>query len=284
LYATKVAALSSLAILLLPASLSALEYELSLGAHDLVVQNIVNDIAADGIEAGTSHTLGVNSALYVKHTTANNIKILAKAEVFLDYDRDHLDPDHIPVWFDFLIDVHGPLYTINESNLLQWYIVMDNRQNTVSCIEREVRQHIGLGYQSTLSKLVVGTNLYTGFYYIEMDDDTPVARGYTRQNTDDGEASLVLELSAQYDFTKDLSLSLNAKKYVATGGFETLEDNLEALVTYKNISMFGDATALHFKAKYIKYDLERFYLPSVGVPILPFDNDMLIQTYMTFPF
>jgi hypothetical protein len=275
--------LSSLTILLLPASLSAFEYELSLGVHDFAVQNIVNDVAADGIEEGVSHTLGLNSALYVKHTTASGIKILAKAEAFLDYDTDHLDPDHIPIWFDFLIDLHGPLYQINENNLLRWYILMDNKQNTVSCIEREVRQHIGLGYESTISKLVVGTNIYTGFYYIEMDDDTPVARGYTRQNTDDGEASLVLELTAEYNFTQDLSLSVNVKKYAATGGFDTLEDNFEALFRYENSSIFGDKTALNFKIKYAKYDLERFYIPSIGVPILPFDNDMLIQAYVTFP-
>ena len=270
-------------ILFLAVPLSAVEYDLSVGMHDFVVQNIVNDVAADGINTGTSHTLGLNGAIYVKHETDAGIKILAKAEVFFDYDTDHLDPDHIPIWFDFLIDVHGPLYKINSTNQLKWYILMDNRQNTVSCIEREVRQHIGLGYETILSKLTLDTNIYTGFYYIEMDDDTPVARGYTRQNTDDGEASLVVELNAKYNFTQDLSLILNAKRYTATGGFEALEDNLEALFTYKNSSLFGDKTALHFKAKYVKYDLSRFYLPSIGVPILPFDNDMLIQAYVTFP-
>ena len=263
--------------------LSAVEYDLSVGMHNLVVQNIVNDVPADGITTKTSHTFGLNSAIYVKHETDTGIKVLAKAEVFLDYDTDHLDPDHIPIWFDFFMDVRGPLYKINSTNQLKWYIFMDNRQNTVSCIEREVRQHIGLGYETILNKLILDMNLYTGFYYIEMDDDTPVARGYTRQNTDDGEASLVVELSLKYNFTQDVSFLLHAKKYTATGGFERLEDNLEALLTYKNSSIFGDTTALHFKAKYVKYDLERFYLPSTGVPILPFNNDMLIQAYVTFP-
>ena len=262
---------------------SALDFEASVGVHDFMVSDIKNDVAADGISSGTSNTLGVNAAIYVSHQTKNNIKFLAKAEAFLDRDKDHLDPDHIPVWFDFLLDVNGPIYTLSDRSSFKWYILMDNKQNTVSCIEREVRQHIGAGYEYTNGGLTLDFNLYAGFYYIELDDDTPYARGYTRQDTDDGEASNVIEFEAKYNFNKNWSLYGNIKRYAANTGGERLEDNIETLLTYKGSDFLSDGATVNLKVKYTQYDFDRFYRPEIGVPILPFDNDTLIQAYVTLP-
>ncbi len=272
-----------LSSILLSSIVSAVDFEASVGVHDFMVTDIKNDVAADGISSGTSHTLGVNAAIYVKHQTKNDIKFLAKAEAFLDRDKDHLDPDHIPIWFDFLLDINGPIYTINENNSFKWYILMDNRQNTVSCIEREVRQHFGAGYEYKNGGFSVDFNAYAGFYYIEIDDDTPGARDYSRQDTDDGEASNVLEVEAQYDFNKNWSLYANVKRYAANTGMENLEDNVEALLTYKGNEFLSDGATLNFKVKYVQYNFDRFYRSDIGVPILPFDNDTLIQAYVTLP-
>jgi hypothetical protein len=262
---------------------AAVEFEASVGLHDFMVSDIKNDVVADGISAGTSHTFGLNAAIYVKHQTKNNINFLAKAEAFLDNDKDHLDPDHLPVWFDFLLDINGLVYTVNERNSFKWYVLMDNRQNTVSCIEREVRQHLGLGYEYNNGGFTFDFNAYAGFYYIEIDDDTPVARGYSRQDTDDGEASNVLELEAQYNFNKAWSLYGGIKRYAANTGMEKLEDNAELLLTYKGSEFLSDGATLNLKVKYVEYDLDRFYRTDIGVPILPFDNDTLIQAYVTLP-
>jgi hypothetical protein len=272
-----------LSSLLLATSLSAVDFTLSVGVHDFVVSDIKNDVATDGINAGTSHTLGLNTAIYLTHKMENGISILAKAEAFLDHDTDHLDPDHIPVWFDFLIDIDGPIYSINENDSLKWYVLMDNRQNTVSCIEREVRQHIGIGYEHIMGNLILDFNAYAGFYYIEFDDDTPVARGYNRQPTDDGEASNVLEIKGKYDFNQNWSLYAKAKRYAANTGMEKLEDNLEALLTYKGKEFLSEGASLNLKVKYAKYNLDRFFVPATGVAIVPFDNDTLIQAYITLP-
>jgi hypothetical protein len=272
-----------LSSLLLSSAVSAMEFEASVGVHDFMVSDIKNDVPADGISSGTSHTLGVNAAIYIKHETQNHIKFLAKAEAFLDHDKDHLDPDHIPVWFDFLLDIQGEMYTINENSLLKWYVLMDNRQNTVSCIEREIRQHIGVGYEYTKSGLTLDFNLYAGFYYIEIDDDTPGERKYSRQDTDDGEASNIIELKAQYNFNQDWSLYGGFKRYAANTGREHLEDNVELLLTYKNADFLTEGSTLNFKIKHVQYDFDRFYRSDIGVPILPFDNDTLIQAYVTLP-
>jgi len=272
-----------LSSLLLSSIVSAVDFEASLGVHDFVVSDIKNDVPTDGINSGTSHTIGINAAIYVKHETTNHIKFLAKAEAFLDHDKDHLDSDHIPIWFDFLLDINGPMYAINDKNILKWYILMDNRQNTVSCVEREVRQHLGIGYEYKNTTFTLDLNAYAGFYYIEIDDDTPVARGYTRQDTDDGEASNIIELKAEYDFNKDWSLYGYYKRYSANAGMEHLEDNAQLLLSYKNGTFLMEGSTLNLKVKYVKYNLDRFYRADVGVPILPFDNDTLIQAYVTLP-
>ncbi len=271
------------ATVLLSAPLSAMEFEWSVGVHDLVVQDIKNDLVTDGISSGDSHTFGINTAIYVHHTTQSGINLNAKAEVFLDNDQDELDPDHIPIWFDFSFYVDGEMYKINENNQLTWLIKMDNRQNTVSCVEREVRQHLGLGYEYHKGGFTFDANLLAGFYYIEFDDDTPVARDYTREDTDDGEASHVYMLDAKYVFSKDLSVFAEYRHYAANMGAATLEDNVNALVSYMGSNLFGEGTGFHLKAKYVKYDISRFYRDSVGIDIVPFDNDTLIQAYVTIP-
>jgi hypothetical protein len=270
--------------MLVTTAAQSVEFEASFGAHDFVVSNIQDDCSKDMIDSGTSHTFGLNSAIWVKHTTQNNIHLTAKAEVFYDYDKDELDPDHIPFWFDFLVDVDGPMYSINESNNLQWYILMENRQNTVSSIERTVKQHVGVGYRYDNQTFFMELNGYLGFYYIEFDDDVPVSRGYNRQQTDDGEASTVAEIQTGINFTQDVSFSLYAKRYLSNTGFERLEDNFGGLLSWKNIDFLAQGATLNLKVKYVQYDLDRFYDETVGIPIVPFDNDMLVQTYVTIPF
>jgi len=264
--------------------LQAVEYDVSIGLHDFVVSDINNDNVNDGIDAGTSHTLGINSAVYVRHTTASGIKMLAKAEAFLDRDKDHLDPDHIPVWFDFLVSIDGKIAKINENSDFTWHLLMDNKQNTVSCIEREVRQHIGAGYAYHKGGLELEASGYFGFYYIEIDDDTPSARGYTRQDTDDGEASNIISLEGSYQFNSVFSLSVYMRNYAANTGFEDLEQNYEIHLVYKGVQeSFGEGSSLNFKIKHSAYNFDRFYRADIGVPILPFDNDTLIQAYVTVP-
>ncbi len=269
--------------LLLSGSLFAFDVDMSVGAHDFVVSDIVDDTPKDGISSGTSHTLGVNIGIIARHTTPSKINFLAKAEAFLDNDNDHLDPDHIPVWFVFLFEADGNLYDVNENNRFKWYVLMDNKQNTVSCIEREVRQHVGIGYEFATQRVKLDLNAYLGFYYIEFDDDTPVARGYTRQDTDDGEASNVFELKMAYDFTKNFSLSAYAKQYSANTGMENLETDYELLAVYKNAPFLVENSSLNFEIKHSRYNLDRFFKNPPGIAILPFDNDTLIQASVSIP-
>jgi len=274
---------SLLTACLVAVPLSAKNIYMSAGAHDFVVQNIQDDGALGHIPSGDSHTLGLNLGIWAEHTTSSGINILAKAEAFLDRDKDELDPDHYPVWFDFLVDVDGIMSQINQHNYIAWYIYMDNKQNTVSCVEREVRQQLGLGWVYKKESFDIALNAYAGFYYIEIDDDTPVARGYNRQELDDGEAANTLEIEGNYRFSSDFDIYGRMRHYAANTGFEELEENYELQLNYHptQSSFLYDGVALHLKVKYIQYNFDRFNIHSVDM--LPWDNDMLIQAYATIP-
>lgn len=263
-------------------SLFAWQIDASLGAHDFIVSDIKDDTPMDHIEAGTSHTLGLNIGVYASHTTDTGIDILAKAEAFLDRDKDHLDPDHIPVWFDFLFQANGSLYRFSQNNSVRWRFLADNKQNTVSCVERQVRQHIGVSYLFEKGGFSIEASAYAGFYYIEFDDDTPVARGYERMQLDDGEASNIFAIDAQYKWDR-LNVSGYARRYGANAGGKWLETQLELLLSYKIDLSYSYTPTLNLKIRSSKYELDRFYDPSKGIPVLPFDNDTLIQAYLKVP-
>jgi len=279
-------AIAAMVLLGSTSSLSAVDWGMTAGAHDFVVSGIVNDDPTDGISAGDSHTLGLNVGMYVEHTTNYGIYMGAKAEAFVDYDKDELDPDHFPVWFKFLVDVNGPMIKFNENHMFKWYVLVDNRQNTVSCIEREVRQHFGVGYDFKAGGFQLDLNAYAGFYYIEIDDDTPESRDYDETQTDDGEASNLLELEMSYTFNNNWYLYGGVRNYAANKRFKALETDYQAVLSYKT-DWWGKGTSLNLNVEYNDYDLTRFTQDNAqtqGRPILPFDNDMLIQAYVTIPF
>jgi len=267
---------------LLTISLNGMDFQATFGLHDFMVNNIKTDGYPAHIKDGTSHTFGVDAGIWIRHTTPSDINFLAKAEVFLDRDKDELDEDHIPVWFDFLVDVDGPMYKINERNRLLWYVLIDNKQNTVSCIEREIRQHIGVGWEFHTQKFKVALNTYLGFYYIEIDDDTPKQRGYTRMELDDGEASNAFELETSYSFTQDWSIYAKAKRYSANAGFEELETNYELLLSYSGENFLVEHSTLNLNIKNVQYNFDRFNVHS-DLTALPWDNDTLIKVYLSMP-
>jgi len=271
-----------LTFLLFVSSLCATTISMTTGVHDFVVQDIHDDGFLGTLPSGTSHAVGVNLGVYVEHNTSKDTHIFAKAEAFLDRDKDHLDPDHYPVWFDFLVRIDAKAYSF-EHSYIAWYIYMDNRQNTLSCIEREVRQQIGIGWVYDKDDFSIALNGYGGFYYIELDDDTPVARGYNRQELDDGEAANAWEIVVKYKVSKQWDFSLQKRDYFANNGFESLEQNFEFLLNYhvKENSFFNKNSALHLKIRHVKYDFTRFNQHAVD--ILPWDNDTLIQGYISVP-
>ena len=267
-------------LLLLPLSSHAATYKASLGIHDLIVHDIKDDGALGDIKPGTAHTFGINSAFLVEHKTKNDINLLAKIELLLDRNKHHLDPDHIPLWIKYLIEGDGQISRINENSQFKWSVFMDGKQNTASSIERVVRQFVGAGWHYQKNKFEFGANAYLGFYFIEIDDDTPVNRGYKRDELDDGESANLFELTSKYQYSDNVSMTLRGRYFSSNTGITPLEQNLDFSLTYDKF--LDKNMALNFKIEHVKYDFDRFNTREFD--ILPWDSDTLVQLSVTKPF
>ena len=273
----------SLTTLLLTTLLSTTAYSadlgLTFGAHDMFVSNI----DTPEFDGGTSHTLGANLGVFATHTTARDIKINGTLDFYLDHDKDHLDPDHIPVWYKFQFDIDGPIYQISEGLSLRWLLEMKNKINTVSSIEREVKQFLGADVEYESSSVYIALKAYSGFFYLEIDDDAPEPYGYERKDLGNGTSAISLMLDTRFKITEALLVKASLQNWSSTGvGSSWLENELVVDVSYST-EQWIKGSRVHLNIDAIKYNLDPYYRADLGVPVLPWDNDTLIRAYMSIP-
>ena len=63
------------------------DWRIAFGGHNTIVEQV------------DSHTLGAHAGFFVEHVTESNISWKGNIDIFIDDDKDKLDPDHIPIWF-----------------------------------------------------------------------------------------------------------------------------------------------------------------------------------------
>ena len=100
----------------------------------------------------------------------------------LGSDTDHLDPDHIPVWWETDLGIDDKFWNGSREMFIGWVVGQETRMNTVSSIERQL--HLlpaitgGFAGDSVQASLKGGI----GYNFLEIDDDAPRLRGYDRTN------------------------------------------------------------------------------------------------------
>ncbi len=228
--------LLALAISTLSLQASETDIGLSYGFHDMFVSNITRSSLHGG---GTSHTLGVNTSIFVEHRTDSDIVIGGSEEVYFDRDQDHLDPDHIPIWFKFNVYADGPLIRMTDSFNFMWHLNFQNKQNTTSGIEREIKNMYGLGLDYSPSSFHLALNAYAGFFYLEIDDDAPIqysktqAKQYERSDLGLGTSSLSFKLESSWNMTENFTILGHVQNWSSTGvGSGWLENEYVAEINY----------------------------------------------------
>lgn len=270
---------SLLASLLFSTALYSGEIGLNFGAHDMIVANI----DTPEFNGGNSHTLGINVGIFAQHTTPHGFNVYTSLDGYLDFDKDHLDPNHIPLWYKFLFELNGPLYKINENLLLQWHVEMKNKINTVSSIEREVKQLLGAKLEYKNDRIDISLKALTGFFYLEIDDDAPLPAGYIRRDLGNGTSSISLMLDTEFKLTQDLLLKASAQNWSSVGvGSGWLEHEFIEDLSYSSDAWLKDSR-MHLNVDTTIYNLEPYYRADLGVPVLPWDNDTLVRAYMSIP-
>lgn len=266
-------------LFLLTMNLRATEAGLSFGAHDFIVSNI----NTPEFNNGDSHNFGVNFGIFVNHTTPSGIVLKADAEIFFEQNKDNLDPDHAPIWSKINFSGDGPIYNMSDNFSIRWLVDLQNRKNTLSAVELELKQFYGVGIDYNNGLVHLALNGYSGFFYLEIDDDVPVSFGYNTEDLSNGTSAVSLMLDGSIKLTQNFELSGYLQNYsnISTGR-ERLENQFMVKVSYDTGALI-DLSKVHLKVEHTQYNFDVYFRDDIGVPVLPWDNDTLLQAYVTIP-
>jgi len=224
-----------------------------------------------------SQTWGVNVYFSAEQTLPSGIHWLAWSETMLDHDKDHLDPDHIPVWWRVRAEIDGPIARLSDSWQFSWVADLDTRANTVSSVEREMKAMPGLalGYKS--GGFSAGLKAAAGWFFLEIDDDVAKEYGYGRDDFRNNEFAGTLAAEAAIELTPGWKLLASAQGWASSDTW--LEVRYLGELRYAPSHWKkGGAVTLSVELNQINLDV---YVPSALTapypPILPWDHDCLVK-------
>jgi len=231
-----------------------------LGVHDFSVHDV------------DSHTYGVTGGIAFERKTRAGRHLVGTLDLFVDRDKDELDPDHIPIRWDVHLGSDGELWQ-GTHTVLGWTADINTRMNTVSSIEREITalpaifaQYNGKIFQPSLK---VGA----GWFFLEIDDDVPKTRGYDR----DDFRNSTFAYSAAADVTIRLGAccKLDGKAQQWLDSDEWLQRQYETAI-HIGAGDWMKGSELMLSADFFEYNLDVYQRPG-ALPILPWDDDLLVR-------
>ena len=243
---------------------------------------MVNDIEPNPqIFTSLSHAVGFDLGLEALRKFDEDTQLHAALDLYYDYQIDELDPDHIPVSMEYFVDLDSVFAKYRFGNFT-WGMHIENKQNTVSCIEQEMNDYLYAGYRYKEGAFSFGFTQGLGVHYFEIDDDTPKLRGYSRDDLEDSQTSFISAVDFGYKID-DIFIELNAR-YISTYYYESLRSDIGGVVHIYDVGYLPKGSSINLKYRYTQYDLSRFQTDGYDVAVLPWDNDAMFRFYTTIPF
>jgi hypothetical protein len=241
------------------------DWRYSVGVHDFAVPDV------------DSHTYGVNGSVSVDKRTDSGRHLFGSFDLFLDRDKDHLDNDHIPIWWQLHLGSDGDFWRGNRMRV-GWTADINTRMNTVSSIERQITAlpaFVG-GYDGQI--LQASLEAGAGWFFLEIDDDAPREQGYDR--------STLRNSTFAYAATGKLTLKLG-ESWAISGmarewwdSHDTLESHYQAALRMDASSWMAGRSikqpALVLSVDYYKYNLDPYNRPNAP-PVLRWDDDLMTR-------
>ena len=243
------------------------EIRYQVGVHDMWVPDV------------DSHTYGVNVTAAMEGTLGASTHYVADGDVFLDFDQDHLDPDHIPVWWQLHFGLAGPISQSTPPGgwHFSWVADANTRVNTVSSIEREIRAIAGLALGGKFGPLTVEGRLGGGYFFLEIDDDVPIPRGYEREDLRNTTWVLSPTLEATLELGPRFKLHGRAQEW--HDGSVWLETKYNAALDWDFGSVISHSV-LELSVELTEYNMAVYFpanKPPGYLPVVPWDDDRLIK-------
>lgn len=231
-----------------------------IGVHDFAVPDV------------DSHTYGVSGGVSIDKQTKTGAHLVGSVDLFVDHDKDELDPDHIPIRWDVHLGSDAELWQGARMHV-GWTGDVNTRMNTVSSVEREITAlpAIAAWYDGDH----VRTSLKTGggWFFLEIDDDVPKTRGYDRSDFRNS--------TIGYQVAADLAIRLGAccKVYGQAQQWWDSHDWLQRQyqgALHINAGYWRKDSEFVLSAESYEYNIHVYERPG-ELPILPWDNDLLIR-------
>jgi len=241
------------------------DWRYSIGVHDLSVPDV------------SSNTYGVNGSVSMDMRTDGGQHYFGSLEMFLDHDKDHLDSDHIPLWWQLHLGSDGDFWRAGRMRV-GWTANIDTRMNTVSSVERQITAlpaFVG-GYdgQNFQASLEAGA----GWFFLEIDDDAPREQGYDRSTLRHSTFAYAATAKGRLKLGEAWSLSGRARGWWDSHG--ALESNYQAALRMDVSSWMGGGSmkqpALVLSADAYRYNLDPYNRPNAP-PVLRWNDDLMIR-------
>ncbi|MCH7373159.1 hypothetical protein [Aeromonas sp. MR16] len=259
------ALITGLVVAMIPVIGEAADWRYGVGVHDFNVPDV------------DSHTYGLNASLSVDERTQSDLHLFGSVDLFVDNDKDHLDPDHIPIWWQLNAGADGDVWR-DDRLRLGWMTDFNTRMNTVSSVERQMTALAAMaaGYEGDIFQYSLEAG--PGWFFLEIDDDAPRERGYDREGLRNSTLAYALTNKAAIKLGDDWTLSGLARRW--WDGHQTLESQYRAELR-GNIDHWlrrdpAKRTQLVLGADVYHYNLTPYNesnLPSV----VGWDNDVLVR-------
>lgn len=241
------------------------DWRYSVGVHEFAVPDV------------DSHTYGLNGSVSMDKRSDSGRHVFGSFDIFWDHDKDHLDNDHIPIWWQLHLGSDGDFWRGNRMRL-GWTADINTRMNTVSSIERQITALpafvVGFDGQTLKASIEAGA----GWFFLHIDDDAPREQGYDR--------SELKNSTFAYAATAKLTLKLGESWAIsgrARGWWDShdmLESQYQAALRVDASSWIGGGSmkqpALVLSADYYKYNLDVYNHPNAP-PVLRWDDDLMIR-------
>jgi hypothetical protein len=228
-----------------------------------------------------SHTYGINVAASFDATLpSSGTHLVLEGTLFLDFDQDHLDPHHTPLWTQLHLGLDGPIFQSSSPGL--WYVSwtgdVNTRANTVSSIEREIKIIPALAVGGKVGVLSLEGRMGGGYFHQAIDDDVPTHRGYTRDDLKNQAWVLSPAVEATLQLTPRFKLLGSAQEW--HDGSTWLETRYYASLDWDLNHVIPHAV-LEFSVEATQYNLSMYHPANPAaatsyLPILPWDNDRLV--------
>jgi hypothetical protein len=254
-----------IALCSIPSLTNAADWSMTYGVHDFFVRE------------KSSHTFGADLGILGEKITDSGTHLNGSFTAFLANDQDKLDPDYEPIWYKTDVQATGELYPLTSHTGFDWLVRFDGKINTPSGIEKQHKLFAGFDAHYTTSTINLSLKSLVGYYFLEIDDDVPLERGYATGD--------LQNKTIAYSVIADSKIKLNSKfnAYARIQQYrdndQWLENQYELMINH-DVAQWIQSSTLTLSAEHTQYNLDPYQKTGL-TPILPWNCDTLVRLYLS---